>query len=106
MLKRTEIKRVNKNGNVNVLFLEEKTNSIFIEWNRENAERWQTRSEWLHATKTKGVYTTMQNWDELFESIEALGGVRLKYEKSYISDWGDGDCDKFTSLYFKFEFLA
>ena len=106
MLKETEIKRVEKNGNVNVLSIQEKTESLLVKWNRVGAERWQTRSEWLHKTSTKGVYSTMQNWDELFEAIEALGGVKLKKEKSYISDWGDGDYDKFTSYFFKFDFLA
>ena len=74
--------------------------SLFVEWNRADAPRSLTRGDWIYPTKREGVYSTMQCWDELFKAVEILGGVKLNMTSSYVSDWGNGDTDTFTTHYF------
>ena len=87
------IKEVTLKGVYYAAFMEK--DSILIEWNHHPQVRAFTNSEWLEPTNKKGMYFTPNDWDELTEAVEALGGVKADKKYSHTSDWGNGDTDKF-----------
>jgi hypothetical protein len=78
-------------------------NMLWVEWNWSGAtSRTSIRSEWFNPVNVeKGIYSTLTNWNELDEILEGWG-VKPVAKKSWISDWGNHDTDKFTNTAYDF----
>lgn len=94
------LKKVNLGGIDIWAKINEGDDCMWVCWNYENGRKSQQCSEWLRHVKGN-LYSTMTQWDELDYVLKALG-VKKVSEKSNISDWGDGDTDKFTRTVYDF----
>ena len=75
--------------------------TIWVEWNYKDGPRSSTRSVWFSKVRGNIYRPGTGPWDELDNALKTLG-VRKVGEKSYISDWGEGDTDKFTTEFYDF----
>lgn len=101
-MKKALIKEASENKMWCGLYLDGE-NSVCVEWNPHPEHVWMSRSEWLtKVSENPLVCATLTQWDELDNAIRILGGVKMKKNESFISDWGNGDTDLFVKSYFKF----
>lgn len=92
------LKEVKANGLDIWAELEGKT--MWVKWNYEKGKPSTESAEWFRHEKGP-LYSTYTEWDELDFALEALG-VKRVHQRSYVSDWGEGDTDEFTKAVYDF----
>lgn len=92
------LKEVKANGLDIWAELEGKT--MWVKWNYEKGKPYTKRAVWFHHEEGP-LYSTYTEWHELDFALKALG-VKRVHQRSYVSDWGEGDTDKFTKAVYDF----